>query len=257
MVVADLSGRRLRELRTDLQMVFQDPHAALNPSMNIETAVGPPAEDPRARVRRRAAHPGRGGAGTGRPRARPTSSCRSTPPTCPAARSSGRCMARAVILEPELLVADEPISMLDMSVRAKILQLMLDLKAGPGADLRLHHPRPGHREVLLRPRRDHVPGSDRRDRSHRGDLRRPQAPLHEGAPQGDPRTGPPPHGATRPTPRRDPRRGEPTAWVLVPSPLPGGCRGVRLGVARPQDPARGALDPPGRLGLRARTVTCR
>src|SRR5262245_2341717 len=38
-------------------------------------------------------------------------------------------IARAVILDPVLMVADEPISMLDMSVRAKILQLMLDLKA--------------------------------------------------------------------------------------------------------------------------------
>jgi peptide/nickel transport system ATP-binding protein len=37
-------------------------------------------------------------------------------------------LARAIVLDPELLVADEPVSMLDMSVRAKILQLMLDLK---------------------------------------------------------------------------------------------------------------------------------
>ena len=37
-------------------------------------------------------------------------------------------IARAIIMDPTLLVADEPISMLDMSVRAKILQLMLDLK---------------------------------------------------------------------------------------------------------------------------------
>src|SRR5690606_18919870 len=37
-------------------------------------------------------------------------------------------LARAIILGPELLVADEPVSMLDMSVRAKILELMLELK---------------------------------------------------------------------------------------------------------------------------------
>ena len=41
-------------------------------------------------------------------------------------------IARAVILDPEMLVADEPISMLDMSVRAKILELMLDLKSQLG-----------------------------------------------------------------------------------------------------------------------------
>ena len=41
-------------------------------------------------------------------------------------------LARAIVLEPELLVADEPVSMLDMSVRAKILQLMLDLKQDLG-----------------------------------------------------------------------------------------------------------------------------
>jgi oligopeptide/dipeptide ABC transporter ATP-binding protein len=41
-------------------------------------------------------------------------------------------LARAIVLDPELLVADEPVSMLDMSVRAKILQLMLDLKTELG-----------------------------------------------------------------------------------------------------------------------------
>ena len=56
--------------------------------------------------------------------------------------------------------------------------------------LRLHHPRPGDREVLLRPDRDHVPGPDRRARPGRGDLRRPQAPVHAVAAAGDPRAGP-------------------------------------------------------------------
>jgi ABC-type glutathione transport system ATPase component len=40
--VSTMRGKELRRLRTDLQMVFQDPHAALNPSMTIEDAVGHP-----------------------------------------------------------------------------------------------------------------------------------------------------------------------------------------------------------------------
>ena len=40
--VSSMRGKELRELRTDIQMVFQDPHAALNPSMDIETAIGHP-----------------------------------------------------------------------------------------------------------------------------------------------------------------------------------------------------------------------
>ena len=88
-VVSELGGRRLRALRTSLQMVFQDPHAALNPSMTIETAVGHPLVIHRklqgAELRRGSARRSRG---SGSPR--PSSSCRSTPPTSPAARSSAR-----------------------------------------------------------------------------------------------------------------------------------------------------------------------
>ena len=122
------SERRLRPLRRTLQMVFQDPHAALNPSMNIATAVAHPlrihkltssAEQTRARV------------------AEVMETVGLTPPDryltqLPANLSGGQkqraVIARAAILEPELLVADEPVSMLDMSVRAKILQLMQDLR---------------------------------------------------------------------------------------------------------------------------------
>ena len=73
----------------DLQMVFQDPHAALNPSMTIEEAVGHPLRDPRHRVRRRAAHAGSSAAlervGLVAGRAVPDEVPLAT---CPAARSS-------------------------------------------------------------------------------------------------------------------------------------------------------------------------
>jgi oligopeptide/dipeptide ABC transporter ATP-binding protein len=130
-VVSRLRGAELRKLRTDLQMVFQDPHAALNPSMNIETGVGHPLQ----------IHGIAKGEELRRLVADALERVGLTPAEqfmtkMPADLSGGQkqraVIARAIILGPEVLVADEPVSMLDMSVRAKILQLMLDLKRDLG-----------------------------------------------------------------------------------------------------------------------------
>lgn len=130
-VVSAMSGAELRRLRTDLQMVFQDPHAALNPSMTIETAVGHPLK----------IH----GIASGAELTKRVAAALERVGLAPAAQfmdklpgdlSGGQkqraVIARAIILDPEVLVADEPVSMLDMSVRAKILELMLDLKRDLG-----------------------------------------------------------------------------------------------------------------------------
>jgi peptide/nickel transport system ATP-binding protein len=125
--ISELRGKRLRKIRTDVQMVFQDPSAALNPSMTIEEAVGHPlvihkrasGEELRRRVRDTLERVGLS----------PVERFLSKYPSDLSGGQKQRAViARAIILEPELLVADEPVSMLDMSVRAKILQLMLDLK---------------------------------------------------------------------------------------------------------------------------------
>ncbi|GAA5198758.1 hypothetical protein GCM10023322_72890 [Rugosimonospora acidiphila] len=121
-----LPERRLRPLRRRLQMVFQDPHASLNPAMDVGTAVGHPLK----------IH-GLGGADLQKQVERALEMVGLAPARRylnmrPADLSGGQkqrvVIARAAILDPELMVADEPVSMLDMSVRAKILQLLLDLR---------------------------------------------------------------------------------------------------------------------------------
>jgi len=126
-LVSEMRGAELRRLRTDLQMVFQDPHAALNPSMTIEEAVGHPlvihgiASGDELRQRVSAALERVGLAPVERFLGK-------YPSDLSGGQKQRAVIARAIILDPEVLVADEPVSMLDMSVRAKILQLMLDLK---------------------------------------------------------------------------------------------------------------------------------
>jgi peptide/nickel transport system ATP-binding protein len=129
--VATLSRRRLREIRNVVQMVFQDPNAALNPSMTVEEAVGDAlrvhgmrsASERRAGVVRALERVGLS----------PVELFLSKYPRDLSGGQKQRVViARAIVLDPELLVADEPVSMLDMSVRAKILQLMLDLKQDLG-----------------------------------------------------------------------------------------------------------------------------
>lgn len=125
--VTQMGRRELRGVRSDIQMVFQDPNAALNPAMTVEVAVGDAlrvqgvksAPERRARVVEALERVG-------------LSPVELFLAKYPRDLSGGQkqrvVMARAIINFPTVLVADEPISMLDMSVRAKILQLMLDLK---------------------------------------------------------------------------------------------------------------------------------
>ena len=244
----------MRPLRRRLQIVFQDPHASLNPAMTIGAAIGDPlrfhgiAEGKADRERRVAEALERVGLAPAvavrrqvpaRPVRRPEAARRARPGDRPRSRHPGR--RRAGLDARHERAGEDPRADDRAQDRAR-------------PDLRLHHPRPRDGEVLLRPDRDHVPRPDRRARARRADLRRPQAPVHAVAAAGDPGARPAPLGAARPAAGRDPRRGRAAARLSLPPPLPEGLRGLRLGEPRPARRARDALDEAagGRVRGRAR-----
>ena len=125
--ITAMSERELRPLRRRMQIVFQDPHASLNPAMTIEQSVGHPLKI--HKIAKGTMYRQRVAAALETVGLAPAEQFMDKYPSDLSGGQKQRAaIARAIILNPVLLVADEPVSMLDMSVRAKILELMLELK---------------------------------------------------------------------------------------------------------------------------------
>jgi oligopeptide/dipeptide ABC transporter ATP-binding protein len=130
--LAGLPESAMRPMRRKLQMVFQDPGASFNPSMTVGGGISDALRIHGlfpGRAERRAAV----GAALERVGLAPYQRfIDKYPGELSGGQKQRAVIARAIVLGPELLVADEPISMLDMSVRAKILGLLEELKRDLG-----------------------------------------------------------------------------------------------------------------------------
>jgi oligopeptide transport system ATP-binding protein len=127
--ITHLSRRQLRPLRRELHMVFQDPYSSLNPRMTCGQIVGEPLR--LHGLARRRELDARVGAMFDRVGLRTELRYR-YPHELSGGQRQRVGLARSLILNPSVLIADEPVSALDVSVQAAILNLLRDLQHDMG-----------------------------------------------------------------------------------------------------------------------------
>ncbi len=124
--LAELGTSELREIRSRMQIIFQDPYGSLNPRMTIESAVTEPmiiqgvGSSRRDRRDRAAALLEEVGMSA--------SHLRRYPHEFSGGQRQRICIARAIAVEPEFIICDESVSALDVSVQAQVLNLLKDLQ---------------------------------------------------------------------------------------------------------------------------------
>jgi peptide/nickel transport system ATP-binding protein len=127
--MSKLRGGELRRKRRDLQLMFQDPHSSLDPRMRVGTIIGEPLAVQHLgsrRAQRDRVFELLGEVGL------PRNAVERYPHEFSGGQRQRIGLARALTLNPRLIVADEPVSALDVSIRAQVLNLMKRLQASHG-----------------------------------------------------------------------------------------------------------------------------
>jgi peptide/nickel transport system ATP-binding protein len=120
--------RELRKLRGKMQIIFQDPYESLNPRMSIFDIIAEPIRIQKIVSKDKEVHERVGQAMEDLDLIPPEEFMYRFPHELSGGQRQRVAIARAFVLRPEFLVADEPVSMLDASIRSEVLKLLLDLQ---------------------------------------------------------------------------------------------------------------------------------